>query len=187
MNRRPASPARLQTWWATLAPREQRLAAIAALLVGVALLWWVALAPALRTLSTAPAAHAALDAQLQQMASLQAQARAMQGQPRPSREDALRGIETAARKGLGPDAQVRAAGGDAVAIGLRSVPADQLADWLAQARANARAVPREAHLTRAQTAAPTGTGASTANATAAPGVVQPSWQGTFVMGLPAAR
>jgi len=185
VNRRPASKARLQTWWATLAPRERRLAAIAAALVGVALLWWVALAPALRTLSAAPAAHAALDAQLQQMASLQAQARALQGQPRPSREDALRGIESAARQGLGPEAQVRAAGGDAVAVGLRSVPAAQLAEWLSQARANARAVPREAHLTRAQATAPSGPGA--ANATAAPGVVQPSWQGTLVMGLPASR
>ncbi|SIR19656.1 type II secretion system protein GspM [Pseudacidovorax sp. RU35E] len=186
MNRRPASQARLQAWWATLAPRERRLAAIAATLVAVALLWWVALAPALRTLSAAPAAHAALDAQLQQMATLQAQARALQGQPKPSREDALRGIESTTSRGLGPDAQVRAAGGDAVAVGLRSVPADQLAEWLAQVRANARAVPREAHLTRAQTAAPASPGA-TANATAVPGVVQPSWQGTFVMGLPAAR
>lgn len=181
--RRPSAPSRLQAWWNSLAPRERRLAAIAIALVALALLWWVALAPALRTLSAAPAAHAALDAQLQQMAALQAQARALQGQPRPSREDALRSLETTTRQGLGPDAQVRAAGGDAVAIALRSVPADQLADWLAQARANARAVPREAHLTRAQPAPPAGP-AGAKVATAAPGVVQPAWQGTFVMGLP---
>jgi hypothetical protein len=50
--------------------------------VALALLWWIALAPALRTLAAAPAEHAQLDAQLQQMATLQNRAKALQSQPR---------------------------------------------------------------------------------------------------------
>ncbi|WP_225981021.1 type II secretion system protein GspM, partial [Paracidovorax avenae] len=57
----------LRARWKTLAPREQSLVLAAGTVVAVALLWWVALAPALRTLREAPAQHAALDAQLQRM------------------------------------------------------------------------------------------------------------------------
>ena len=64
----------LKARWALLAPREKLLVAAAAALVAVALLWWVAVAPALGTLRAAPARHAALDAQLQRMQSLQAEA-----------------------------------------------------------------------------------------------------------------
>ena len=39
---------RLRTWWRELPAREQRLVAIAGVVVALALLWWVALAPALR-------------------------------------------------------------------------------------------------------------------------------------------
>jgi type II secretory pathway component PulM len=38
--------------WAQLAPREKLLVGTAAAVVGVALLWWVGLAPALQTLRT---------------------------------------------------------------------------------------------------------------------------------------
>ena len=52
---------RWQAWWPELPPREQRLVIIAATVVLLALLWWVALAPALRTLTSAPAEHAQLE------------------------------------------------------------------------------------------------------------------------------
>ena len=57
MNNAALSAARAgaRTWWQGLAGRERRLVLAAALLVGGALLWAVALAPALRTLATAPA------------------------------------------------------------------------------------------------------------------------------------
>ncbi|RYY73253.1 MAG: type II secretion system protein M, partial [Comamonadaceae bacterium] len=151
-----ALQSRWAAWWPELAPREQRLIAGAAALVLLALLWWVALAPALRTLSTAPAAHAELDAQLQQMSALQIQAKALQSQPRANREDALRSLETSVRQGLGPNAQIQVAGaGEGVLVTLRTTPADSLAQWLAQARGNARAVPREVHLVRTPAGAAT--------------------------------
>lgn len=170
--------ARWQAWWPARSPREQRIAVAAAVLVAVALLWWVALAPALRTAMTAPAAHAKLDLTLQQMTALQTQARALQAQPQATRGDALRALETSVRQSLGANAQLQAAGsGDAVNLQLRATPAEALAQWLGQARGNARAVPREAHLTRAQSATPAG---------AKPGeATRVQWDGTLVMTLPA--
>ena len=172
---------RIETWqarWAELAPRERRMVSIAVALVLLALLWWVALAPALRTLAAARDEHAKLDAQLQQMSTLQAQARALQAQPRANRDESLRALESAVRQGLGPNAQFAGAG-DGANVAMRGTPADQFAQWLAQARSNARAVPREAHLTRAQTPAPA------ANAKAADEPARARWDGTLVMALPA--
>lgn len=196
-----ALQARWQAWWPELAPREQRMVVIAGTLVLLALVWWVALAPALRTLATAPAAHAELDAQLQQMSALQIQAKALQSQPRANREDALRALETSVRQGLGPNAQIQVAGagaGEGVLVTLRATPADGLAQWLAQARGNARAVPREVHLTRTQGGAqgpvrapggpssfPGAPGAVNAAAAAAAADTRVRWDGTLVMNLPA--
>ena len=134
----------LQARWAGVSPREQRLVWAALALVTVALLWWVALAPALTTLRKAEQQRPALDAEWQQMQRLQAQAQALQAQPRPSAEDARRLLE-ASVKPLGATAQM-AVQGDRVTVSLKGISADALAQWLAQARLNARVVPSEAHL-----------------------------------------
>lgn len=182
---------RWQAWWPELAPREQRLVIGSAVLVVLALTWWIALAPALRTLARAPAEHARLDAQLQQMSSLQSQARALQAQPRANHEASLRALEASVNESLGAAARMQPSGTDAVGIAIRGVPADALGQWFAQARANARAVPREAHLTRGQ-AAPGATGPASAPAAARPttgeasgGPPAISWDGTLVLSLPA--
>jgi general secretion pathway protein M len=171
----------LQARWAALEARERRLVAAAVALVALALLWWIALAPALRTLAAAPAEHAQLDAQLQQMATLQNRAKALQSQPRLARDDAMRALETSVREGLGPNAQLMAAGGDGATVTLRAASANSLAQWIAQARGNAHAVPREAHLTRASAAPPATAGSRDAQPP------QVRWEGTLVMALPAAR
>ena len=171
----------LRARWAALELRERRMVAIAAALVTLALLWWIALAPALRTLAAAPAEHAQLDAQLQQRALLQNRAKALQAQPRLNRDDALRALETSVRESLGTNAQLMTASGDGAAtITMRATPADAVAQWLAQARGNAHAVPREAHLTRAAAAPP-------AAGSKDPQPAKVRWEGTLVMALPAAR
>ena len=147
---------RLRTWWRELPAREQRLVAIAGVVVALALLWWVALAPALRTISTARIAHAQLDVQLQQMQALQVQARALQALPRANRDDALRALESSVNDGLGGSVRMQTAGSSAtegVLVTLRATPATSFAQWLTQARGNARALPREIHITRSQAAA----------------------------------
>ena len=169
---------RWQAWWPELAPGERRMIAVAALVVTMALLWWVALAPALRTLGAAPAEHAKLDAQLQQMMALQTQAKALQAQPRASRDDALRALETSVRQGLGTNAQLQTVGAnEGVNVQMRAAPADALAQWFSQARSNARAVPREAHLTRSQPASGLGPADE----------AKVRWDGTLVMNLPTRR
>jgi general secretion pathway protein M len=183
---------RWQGWWLELESREQRLVIAGALLVGLALVYWIALAPALRTLKSAPAEQAELDAQLQQMSLLQQQAKALQAQPRASRDDALRALETSVRQNLGPNAQMQSVNaGEGVTVALRAVPADALAQWLTSARGNARAVPREAHLTHGANAGNNG-GNNAGNAApagpapgASPEANRPRWDGTLVMGLPA--
>lgn len=180
--------ARWDAWWPALATREQRLVQGMVALVLLALLWWVALAPALRTLATAPAAHAELDTQLQRMSALQIQAKALQSQPRANRDEALRAIESSVQQSLGGNAQMQVAGaGEGVLVTLRGTSADGLAQWLAQARGNARAVPREVHLTRSQAgAAPSARSPNgTPVAVPAPTDALVRWDGTLVMNLPA--
>lgn len=132
--------------WRQISAREQRLVMVAALLIFVALLWWVALAPALATLRAAPAQHRALDAQLQQMQRLQAQAAAIQAQPALAQDDARRLLE-ASIKPLAGSAELMVAG-ERVTVTFKGAAPDALAPWLTQVRQNAHAVPAEARLQR---------------------------------------
>jgi general secretion pathway protein M len=161
----------LQARWRATAPREQRWLLAAALLVLCALLWWLAVAPALSTLKVAQRQRAELAAQLQQMQSLQAQAKALQAQPRIALDDARRLLE-ASLKPLGAGARL-AVTGERVTLTLKGVSPDALAQWLAQVRLTAHAVPSEARLTRGASA--TGAAASAA----------PTWDGTLVLTLSA--
>lgn len=149
--------------WAMLAPREKLLVGTATVVIGVALLWWVGLAPALQTLRSAPEQHRSLDAQLQRMQALQAQAQALQAQPRQGYDEALRALEQTIRQRFGATARYSISA-DRVTITLSGAAPDTLAQWLTQARVNARALPAEARLVR--------------NAAG-------QWDGTLVMTLPA--
>ncbi|RYF16032.1 MAG: type II secretion system protein M [Comamonadaceae bacterium] len=153
----------LRARWQALAPREQALVAAASALVALALLWWIALAPAVGTLRSAEEQHRALDQQLQHMRRLQAQAKAMQSQPRLGQEESLRQLDASIRQQLGLSAR-HAIAGERVTVTLTNAPAAALAQWLSQVRTNARAIPGEARLTR----------------NAAGG-----WDGTLVLTLPA--
>ena len=148
--------------WRTLAPREQQLVLGAGALVALALLWWLALAPALRTLRAAEAQHQSLDAQLQHMQALQAQAQALQGQPKQGYDEALRALELSVRQKLGVTGRISVSG-ERATVTLAGTAPDALAQWLTQARVNARALPSEARLTR------------TANG---------QWDGSLVLTLP---
>lgn len=137
----------LRARWTALAPRERRLVAGAAGLVALALLWWIAIAPALATLRAADAQHRALDAQLLQMKRMQALAREMQAQPPKGHDEAMRQLEQAIRQQLGTSARYSIAG-ERVTITLANTPSAALAQWLTQVRSNARALPGEARLAR---------------------------------------
>ena len=154
--------AALRERWNGLAPREKTMLTAAAALVALALLWWIAIAPALATLRSAEAQHRTLDAQLQHMLKLQAQAQAMQSQPKQTHDEALRLLELSIRQHLGLSARYTIAG-ERVTINLAGTSSQALAQWLTQARVNAHALPGEARLTRS---------------------VAGGWDGTLVVTLP---
>ncbi len=140
----------LRTHWQNLSRREQQWLQAALALVLLALLWWLTLAPALTALRSAEQQGPRLDAQLQQMQQLQAQAKTLQAQPPLPLSETRRLLE-ASILSLGGSAQLSGAG-ERVTVTLKSCPADALAQWLAQTRLNARVVPSEAHLVRNTTA-----------------------------------
>ncbi|ABM59246.1 type II secretion system protein GspM [Verminephrobacter eiseniae] len=192
---RPMPPPTLRTalrqHWKTLAPRERSLVLAAAGLVTLALLWWLAIAPALATLRTAPARHATLDMQLQHMHRLQAEAQQLQAAPRSSPGDTVGALRAALAQQLGRSAQVSVQGAHAN-VTLQGACADALAQWLAQARSNAHANTLQARLTRSAATAtatvstPSGGGAAAPAPTPCrPGSAMPRWDGTLVLVLPA--
>ena len=137
----------LKARWASLAGREKAWVAAAIAVVATALIWLIALAPAIATLRSAEQQHRALDTQLQQMLNLQAQAQTLQAQPKQNREEALRLLELSVRERLGTTARTLISG-DRVTVTLNGAAPPALAQWLTQARVNARALPGEAHLSR---------------------------------------
>lgn len=136
----------VQQVWRRASKREQGLLSLAAAVLGLGLLWWVGMAPALKVIKAAPAQHLALDAQLQTMKQLQAQAKDLRAQVPLTAETARAALEQSI-KSLGANAQM-AVQAERVTVTLTDVAPDVLAQWLAAARQNARMAPKEAHLKR---------------------------------------
>jgi general secretion pathway protein M len=143
-----AAIAPVQTRWAQLSQREQSMVRGALLILALALVWFVALRPAIATLRNAKSQGPQLRAQLQDMLQLQAQAQVLQAVPAAQTQDSKNLLE-AALPTLGATAQMSLTG-DRATITLEGSSADALAQWLTQARLNARARPLELHLTQSQ-------------------------------------
>jgi general secretion pathway protein M len=157
-----AGAVQLSQRWAQLGSRERRMVAVAAALVGVALVWLLVLAPALRTLQQAPQQHAQLDAQLERMQQMSQQAKALQAMPKLGYDDALKALQASVAQHLGAGSGV-SANAERVSVTLKAVKPEALAQWLVQARNNARAAVTEMRLTQT----PSG------------------WDGVVVLALPA--
>jgi general secretion pathway protein M len=133
-----------QARWRATSPRERRLLQAAFALVLGALLWWLALAPALSTLKQAESRQRVLDGQWQQMQRLQAQAQALQAQL-PLAPAVARGLLEVSLKTLGGTAQMSVSG-ERVSVTLKATAPDALAQWLTQVRLNVRTAPSEARV-----------------------------------------
>lgn len=157
----------LSAWWGALATRERRMVAAACSVVGLALLWWLAIAPALAVLRSADAQHRVLDAQLQSMRSMAAEAATLRAQPKISFDESLRTLENGVKQTLGATGQLNVSGERATVV-LKGTSPEALAQWLAQARTNARAIPQEARLSKSASATPAAM----------------AWDGTIVLSLP---
>lgn len=163
-----STAARTSAWqarWAGLAPKERTGISVAISVVVLAIVWLAVVGPGLQQWRAAETKARALDAQLQQMQTLQAQAQAIQAQPALAYDDAVRALKLATQQALGATAQISVLG-DRASVTLQNAPPQALAQWLTQARLNARAVPFEARLTRA------------------PGPGPLLWNGTITMALP---
>jgi general secretion pathway protein M len=136
----------VQQLWQRASKREQRLLTLAAAVLGLGLLWWVGVAPALKVIKSAPAQQLALDGQLQHMKQLQAQAKDLRAVAALTAADARTALEQSL-KPLGASAQMGAQA-QRVTVTLNNAAPDLLAQWLAAARQNARMAPKEAHLKR---------------------------------------
>ena len=163
----------LRKQWSALAQREQNLVLLATSIVLLALVWWVALAPALHSLRTAPARHAAADRELQTMLQMQAQAQLLRRQPQSSSADSKALLEQSVTAELGATAKLQWLGLRAQ-ITLTQTPAPALARWLSQVRDNSHAAVAEMKLNR-QAATSTGNNASDAIT---------RWSGTLLLDLP---
>lgn len=179
--------------WLALDAREQSLVMASAAVVGLALVWWIGISPALATLRDARTQQRTLAADLEKMQRLRGQALAIQAQPKMDRAESLRALEALVKQRLGASAQLSIIG-DRATLTLRNAPAGELAQWLSQARVNARAVPGEARLVRSPAGGPNpavagvGPQGSPANRlggnatpVAAPGTA--TWDGTLVLNL----
>lgn len=153
--------------WLALSSRERLgLSWAGALFLGV-IAWQGLIAPAANTLNKTQTQHLAMAQSLSQMQALKAQAEVLQQRSSLSNESALKALQGLSPSGSGSAIQINPQG-DRVLVNFKAVPADVLAQWLQQARAQAQALPSEVHLTRATNAT---------NAT-------PQWDGNLVLVLP---
>ncbi len=137
----------LALWWRSLAARERRLLGLAAAVLGLYVLWALAVQPAWRTLVRAPAELDALESQLQTMQRLAAEAAQLRAAPPVDAGQAVAALQAATAR-LGDKGRLALQGERAV-LTLTGAGTQQLRDWLAEARSGARARPLEANLARA--------------------------------------
>lgn len=147
--------------WIALAPRERRLVTLVAVLVLAALVWLVALAPALRVVSTVPARISGLDLQLRDVQQMAAQAKSLQARAPVGRAEAQRALDASVTQRFGALASVQSTA-DRTTVTLKGVPSDVLVVWLAQIRQGPGATVEQANLRQ----------------------VGSAWEGTVVVGLP---
>ena len=146
---------RLSVTMQGLSPREQRLVRIAAWVVGLGLLWWVGLAPAVDTLRQSKVRVTPSSTRswpwCRHRPPVPRCCAHRTPHPPPGREAALRALEEATRA-LGANASL-AQQGDRATVTLKGIAPGALAQWLQQVRVNARVLPVQAQIQRGDQAA----------------------------------
>lgn len=136
--------AALRMRWLALQPREQWALVLGGTVLGLYLLWAIAIQPAWRVLAAAPARLDRLDAELAAMQTLAAEARAVSTQPPLTAAQAGAALQAAAAR-FGPSVRLTSQG-DRVVLMLDKLGRGELQQLLAEARAGARARTIEARL-----------------------------------------
>lgn len=136
----------LRAWWGTLGRHEQRMALLALAVIGVFVVWALAVKPAWNTLRQAPAQLDRLDAQLQTMQRMAAETRELRAAPSIGTEQSAAALQAAGDR-LGDRARLSVQGDRAV-LSVNGITAEDLRNWLSEVRSGARARPIEAQLAR---------------------------------------
>jgi len=136
----------LRAAWRARDARERRLLLLAAGVLGLYLLWALALQPAWRTLRDVPPRLEGLEAQLQAMQAQAADAQALRATPPLLRPQASAALQAATSR-LGARGRL-AEQGDRAVLTLDGVSGDELRSWLGEVRTGARARAVELNLTR---------------------------------------
>jgi general secretion pathway protein M len=132
--------------WQALGDRERRLVVLAAVLIGGALLWLVALKPPLTLMREAPRQLDTLEAQTRNMQRLAEEARELRTAAQVSPAQSVAALRAASAR-LGPGAKLAVQGERAI-LTVDGVDGETLRAWLAEVRSGARARPVEAQLSR---------------------------------------
>ena len=130
--------------WAALAPREQSLLRLGAVVVGLGLLWFVGLQPAWRTWREVPAQRAALEVQSLNMQRMASEARELKDLPAVGAEQSALALKAATER-LGPKAKLSLVA-DRATLQANGLAPAALAAWLEEVRSGARARPVELQL-----------------------------------------
>jgi general secretion pathway protein M len=139
-----SAAAELRARWAALSARERQLVTLAVAVVGLALLWMLAVQPAWQTLRSAPAAQARLDAAWQRMQREAAEAQRLRALPPVAPALAAQTLQAATAR-LGEAGRLSIQGERAV-LTLDGADGNAIAQWLAEVRRGARARAVEARL-----------------------------------------
>jgi general secretion pathway protein M len=140
-NRRSA----LDAWWRGLATRERVAVGVAAAVLLLYGAWALAVQPAWKTLSTAPARLDRLDAELQAMQGLASDAQQARAQPALSAAQSAAALQIAAERLR--DQATLSVQGDRAVLTLAGTDRQALREFLAEARGSARARTIEARVT----------------------------------------
>ena len=135
-----------RSWWRGREPRERLALKIAALALGLLLIWTLLVGPAWRSARDAPAELDTLEAQLQQMQRLAFEAKTLKGSAPVSAAQAVAPLKTATER-LGDRARI-AFQGDRATLTLTGVSGEALRAWLSEARSAARSRALDVQLTR---------------------------------------
>jgi general secretion pathway protein M len=132
--------------WRAFAPRERLALGAAFIVIGVFIVWSIAVQPAARTLREAPVQIDRLDAQLQQMQRLAAESKTLRGTAAVSPGQAAAALKSATDR-LGDKGRLLMQG-DRATLTLSGVQADTLRAWLSEARSTAHARAIDVQLSR---------------------------------------
>jgi general secretion pathway protein M len=132
--------------WTALAVRERLMVVLMGSALPFLVVWLVAVRPAWRTLSTAPALRSQADAQLFAMQALADEAKQLRALPPVPQGQAEQVLKSATER-LGAKGKLTVQA-ERATLSLTGATGEDIRQWLTEARGGARARPIEATLTR---------------------------------------